>query len=227
MAPTELAVPGGGPGAGALPLSARPSDHRGGRPLPGPGPRRVRPRRPGRGRGSGRRRRPPTVLVLDPTWKSGDSLAVRAVTRAGVRFIDGAHVTYAVLSTFEVGSFPMTWGVAPDGVTFIPWHFDLADDELAQPVSVEGGFVAGGDSLRDYPTLLRAAPAVPAPVTIATRGMPKNVPTPPNVSVGPVERSRYDELLRGATAVVLPLQVRRDRSSGQGTLLNAMAHGKT
>ena len=174
-----------------------------------------------------RRRRPPTVLVLDPTWKSGDSLAERAATRAGVRFIDGAHVTYAVLSTFEVGSFPTTWGVAPDRVTFIPWHFDLADDELAQPVSVEGGFVAGGDSLRDYPTLLRAARAAPAPVTIATRATPKDAPIPPNVSVRPAERSRYDELLRSATAVVLPLQVRRDRSSGQGTLLNAMAHGKT
>jgi glycosyltransferase involved in cell wall biosynthesis len=112
-------------------------------------------------------------------------------------------------------------------VTFLPWHFDLADDELAEPVSTNAGFVAGGDSLRDYPTLLRAAPAVPARVTIATRAMPRHVTAPPNVTAGPVQRRRYDELLRSATAVVLPLQVRRDRSSGQGTLLNALAHGKT
>ena len=174
-----------------------------------------------------RRRRPPHVLVLDPTWKAGDSLPERAMTRAAVRLLDGAHVTYAVLSTFEVGSFPTTWRVPSQRVVFLPWHFDLSEDELARPVSTGAGFVAGGDSLRDYPTLLRAAPDVPASVTIATRAMPQGVGRPPNVSAGPVERGRYDELLRSATAVVLPLQVRRDRSSGQGTLLNAMAHGKT
>jgi glycosyltransferase involved in cell wall biosynthesis len=50
---------------------------------------------------------------------------------------------------------------------------------------------------------------------------------PANVTIGPRSRAEYDAKLRAAIAVVLPLVELHDRSSGQGTLLNAMAHGKT
>jgi glycosyltransferase involved in cell wall biosynthesis len=175
-----------------------------------------------------RMRRPPRVIILDPTWKLDGSPVARRATRAIVSALDGAHVTYGVLSRFEVDSFPKTWGVSANRVVFLPWHFDLSEDELRTPSSTNGPFFAGGDSLRDYGTALAAAAHVPARLVIATRAIPANgVSIPANVTVGPESRQQYDLLLREAIAVVLPLEVRADRSSGQGTLLNAMAHGKT
>ena len=47
-----------------------------------------------------------------------------------------------------------------------------------------------------------------------------------NVIAGPVSAARYDELLRGSDVVVVPMEAREDRSSGQGTMLAAMALGK-
>ncbi len=175
-----------------------------------------------------RMRRPPRLLVLDPTWKRGSTLPDRMATRAGVRLLDGSHVTYGVLSTFEVASFPDTWGVDRDRVRFLPWHFDLSEDELASPVTSGDGFFAGGDSLRDYGMVLDAARLVSHPITIASRTLTDDTLSrlPSNVTAGPVSRARYDALLRSSAAVVVPLQVRSDRSSGQGTILNAMAHGK-
>jgi glycosyltransferase involved in cell wall biosynthesis len=46
------------------------------------------------------------------------------------------------------------------------------------------------------------------------------------VTLGPVDATRYDELLRAASVVVVPIEARRDRSAGQQTYLNAMALGK-
>jgi glycosyltransferase involved in cell wall biosynthesis len=176
-----------------------------------------------------RMRNPPQVLLLDPTWKLDESGLLRVATRAVVSMLDGPHVRYGLLSRFELESFPKTWGVGRDRVAFVPWHFDLSEDELEAPVTTNGPFFAGGDSLRDYPTLLAAASTVPADVVVATRAedVVSGGTVPANVTIGPRSRAEYDAMLRAAIAVVLPLVGRNDRSSGQGTLLNAMAHGKT
>jgi glycosyltransferase involved in cell wall biosynthesis len=176
-----------------------------------------------------RRRRRPAVLVLDPTWKPGTNPVDRALTRFSVRLLDGEHVRYGVLTRYEVGTFPRTWKVSAERVRFIPWFCTLAAEELQAPVSHGGGFFAGGNSLRDFDTLIEAAAAVPAAVTIASNTLTEDQlrRLPDNVSAGPVSPGRYDELSRSATAVVLPLEERPDRTSGQGTLLAAMALGKT
>ena len=47
-----------------------------------------------------------------------------------------------------------------------------------------------------------------------------------NVSAASVPRHVFDALMLGASVVVVPLQTRADRSSGQTTYVNAMARGK-
>jgi glycosyltransferase involved in cell wall biosynthesis len=176
-----------------------------------------------------RRRTPPQLLILDPTWKLGSNWIDRTLTRLSVRSLDGDHVHYGVLSTFEAATFPRTWRVAPDRVHFIPWFCTLSQEELQAAVRHDGGFFAGGNSMRDFDTLIEAARGVPAPVTIASDVLTPDQlrRLPPNVTAGPVTPARYDELSRSATAVVLPLEQRPDRTSGQGTLLAAMTLGKT
>ncbi len=175
-----------------------------------------------------RRRRPPLVLVLDPTWKTGDSLPDRLLTRATVRLLDGPRVHYGVLSSFEVSTFPRTWGVDRARVHPVHWFCTLSDEALAAPRGSGGGVFAGGNSLRDWDLLLDAVAGLAAPVTIASASLTpeQRARVPAGVVAGPVPPDRYDRLLLDADVVVVPMEARPDRSSGQGTMLAALALGK-
>lgn len=174
------------------------------------------------------RRRPggrqtPIVLV-ECQWKTGGSRIDRALTRLGLRALDGPRVAYCVLTEWERDRFPDTWGVDRERVFVTPYCHTLSDAELAAPRSTDGDVFAGGNSLRDYGPLVSAATQIDAGVTIATKLLDE--PLPRNVTAGPVPRERFFELLCNARAVVVPLSDRNDRTAGQQTYLNAMALGK-
>jgi hypothetical protein len=174
-----------------------------------------------------RRRRRPRVVITDATWKLGDGLADTLASKVTVNALDGPHVTYGVFSTRETDSFPRAWGVDPDRVAFLPWHHTLSDEELSIQTSDGGGVFSGGDSLRDYAPLVEAARRIDAPFTIATRTLTaEGLGAPPNVTVGPMTHEQLTSMTGAASVVVVALQPREDRSSGQGTYLNAMALGK-
>jgi len=177
----------------------------------------------------GRRRARPLVVISDCTWKRGSWWLDRLACRLGMRLMDSPWIIYCVLSNDEAKIFPRTWGVDPGRVAFVPWPYTLADGDLSPAPSDDGGVFAGGDSLRDYATLIRAARDVPAAVTIATRlGRRRfdSLDVPPNVRMGPLPPHRFIEEMRRARVVVAPLQPTTDRSSGQTTYVNAMAMGK-
>ncbi len=173
-----------------------------------------------------RMRRPPRVLMTDATWKRGSSRLDRAAGALGMGGMRGEHMTFCVLSSWELRRFPSTWGVDPAQVRFTPFCFTLTERQLSLPVSEGGGVFAGGDSLRDYRPLLKAASSVDAPITIASRTL-GTVKAPPNVRSDPVSPDRFEELNRQASVVVVALQGLTDRSAGQQTYLNAMALGKS
>jgi Glycosyl transferases group 1 len=175
-----------------------------------------------------RRRNPPAIVFSDATWELGTHPADRIAMRLGLRAIDGPHVTYCVLSRFEVDRFPSTWGPLRGRVRFVPWAVTLPSKELARETGDNGRVFAGGDSLRNYRPLIAAARALDVPIDIASRTLDGQLRAglPANVSAGPVSPTQYEQMLREASIVVLPLVVTRDRSSGQTTYLNAMALGK-
>jgi Glycosyl transferases group 1 len=173
-------------------------------------------RRPG-GRRTG-------IALIECQWKLGGSRLDRLGTTLGVRAIDGPRVAYCVLSEWERERFPETWGVAPERVHFTPYCITLSDAELEAPARADGSVFAGGNSLRDYGPLVEAAPHVDAPVTLATTQV--DGPLSPNVTAGPVSHERYMQLFREASVIVVPLESRDDRTSGQQTYINAMALGK-
>jgi hypothetical protein len=102
-----------------------------------------------------RRRNPPALVLYDCSWKLGGPLD-RVAGRAGIRLLDAPALTYCVLSSEERELFPRTWGVAPERVVFTAYGHTLSDEELAAPVSADGGVFAGGNSLRDYGPLVEA-----------------------------------------------------------------------
>lgn len=166
----------------------------------------------------------PAIIISDSTWKRGGRLDA-AVNRAGIRLIDGARTTFCVHSRFETESFPRTWGLRSSRVRFTQWPVTLKD---ALPATDGGRVFAGGNSLRDYATLIAAAAHIDAPVDIATSALGPEAggSAAPHVTIAPLSRAEYDERLRSAAVVVVPLEDRPDRSSGQTTYVNAMARGK-
>jgi hypothetical protein len=171
-----------------------------------------------------RRRRPPPVILTECNWKAGSGVA-RVIRRAGIRAIDRAIARYCVYTSAELVDFPRRWGVEPSKMAFTPYYFHLADEE-AGPSPAGGDHVfSGGDSLRDYDTLLAAARGVDCPFRIASaRASPAT--QPPNVRIGRVSHAEYEELIRSAAVVVVPLRRGIVRTAGLETVLTAMAIGK-
>jgi glycosyltransferase involved in cell wall biosynthesis len=164
------------------------------------------------------------LVLSECQWKVGGLALDRSSTRIGLRAVDGPKVAYCVLSNWDRERFSETWEVDPGRVFFTPYCHTLGDDDLAAPVSRDGGVFAGGNSLRDYSALVEAAGEIDEEVVLATTRVAG--PTPANVTAGPVPHDRFFELLRSAKVVVVPLEDRDDRTAGQQTYLNAMALGK-
>jgi glycosyltransferase involved in cell wall biosynthesis len=174
-------------------------------------------------------RTPPPIVLTDCSWRLGEMWADRAACRAGIRALDGPRVRFCVRSTVELDLFPHTWGVDPSHVVFTPYAHTVTAEELAVPAATDGGVFAGGNSVRDYPTLLEAVRELDVPVRIQTTvvGETERAALPPHVGVEPI-RSHDDfvEGLRRAAAVVTPLQPNLRRAAGLDTYLSAMALGK-
>ncbi len=168
--------------------------------------------------GLARRRHGPRIVITDSTW------APTSARRAALRLFDSDRTTYCVLSTAELQSFPEHWGVARSRVSCTPFYWTLSATPAAPDCNGQGVF-AGGDSLRDYDTLLAAARQVRARMRIATTWRPPDT-MPDNVMVSPESPVRFLQLIRDSSVVVVPLRAGLVRSAGQQTYLNAMALGK-
>jgi glycosyltransferase involved in cell wall biosynthesis len=175
-----------------------------------------------------RRKLPPAVVIADATWKAGGNVIDYLASHLGLLGIDGPHVRYCVHSTVERERFPRTWHVDPERVLFTPYHHTLSDEDLAAPVSSDGGVFAGGDSLRDYRSLIEAMRSLPYSLTIATRraGAELTHDLPANVTVSALSSIEFKQRIASASVIVVPLEAREDRGAGQTTYLNALALGK-
>jgi glycosyltransferase involved in cell wall biosynthesis len=172
------------------------------------------------------RRPPPAIVLTDCSWRLGEARLDRAAMRTGIRALDGPRVRYCVRSSAELELFPRTWHVDPGRVVFTPYAHTVTPEELAVPATTDGGVFAGGNSLRDYPTLLEAVRELDVPVRILTSVIDESE-LPAQVRVEPI-RSHDDFVdgLRRAAVVVTPIQPGLRRAAGLDTYLSAMALGK-
>jgi glycosyltransferase involved in cell wall biosynthesis len=107
-------------------------------------------------------------------------------------------------------------------------HYNHSLSGYQLPPATRGDYLfSGGDSMRDYPTLLEAVRGLPIPVRIATRWRPPvGIKLPDNVILGPTSPTEFRVLLAGARLAVFPLRTDSLRTSGQQSYLNAMALAK-
>jgi glycosyl transferase family 1 len=170
----------------------------------------------------------PAIVIADATWKVPDGARAASGKRVAIRLIDGERTTFCVPSRFEAERFALTWRLRRSRVRFTPWPVTLASPDLMHESTDNGRVFAGGNSLRDFRPLIDAAVEIGAPVDIATSTLESDGARgyPANVTARSVARADYDAMLRAASVVVVPLEPRTDRSSGQTTYVNAMALGK-
>ena len=174
------------------------------------------------------RRGGPAFVIADATWKVPDRAGAACGKRMAMRLIDGERTTFCVLSRFEADRFAWTWRLRRSRVRFTPWPVTLISSDPMHESTDNGRVFAGGNSLRDYRQLIDAADEIGAPVDIATNTLDADDASgyPANVTARSFARADYDAMLRAASVVVVPLEPRTDRSSGQTTYVNAMALGK-
>lgn len=172
------------------------------------------------------RSRRPAVIIYGDMWQPDRGLR-GYVERLVVRAADRATARYAPLSTDEIEILPKTWGVGAGKVRFVPYFATLTPGDLAEPEPAVNDYVfSGGNSHRDYGTLVAAAQLLPQRRFVIATHLLDGLDLPPNVVAAPVAHDEFVRLLRGAHTVVVPLADGLRRSAGHQTYLNSMLLGK-
>jgi hypothetical protein len=198
-----------------------------------------------------RRRHRPVIVLSEVGWEpgsrklgrfipsrrrnaSGEGLPLERGARWAIRTLDSPQTNYCVLARAERDIFPRTWGVDPGRVWFTPFFHMMPEDGpdsrdgADRPDGaddLDGSIFAGGNSLRDYGSLVSAAPAVSAQIRIASTTFTGPVLSD-NVVAAPVPEAEFYPMMRRASVVVVPLAGGQVRCAGLLSYLNAMALGK-
>lgn len=163
-----------------------------------------------------------TEVFLDPPRPA--SLPWRIKT-ALFRWISRRSLGLLANSSAEVGLLANRFGVPEAKLRFVPMYTTL--DDSARAPDNEGYVLSIGRTLRDWETLLRAAPQFNAPLRLVAGNDDRlPAPIPPATQVfRELSLAEGHGLMRRAALVVIPL-LPAERSTGQVVLFEAMAMGK-
>jgi len=150
------------------------------------------------------------------------------------RWLQRVHLRWAILGAsrtivqgrHEITAHADELGVPLSKFVFLPYHSTLYD--LRYEVE-EGGYIfAGGDTNRDYPTMIEAVRGLPYRVLIAafSRGHFGGIQVPDNVEIVTLGEADFFQRMAGAALVVVPMLPRLLHPVGQQTWINAMTMGK-
>lgn len=168
----------------------------------------------------------PTLLRTDPLltlprreWLA--PLKIRYV-QAALRAVD----RIIVWAPAVIDRYARHFGIPPEKMVAQRFHHTLTGYEIGK-VERKAYIFSGGDSMRDYATLIEAAKGLRMRVIIATRTkLDPSIRIPDNVRVKAVSHGEFRALMAGAYLIVFPLRTDNIRTSGQQSYLNAMALGK-
>lgn len=141
------------------------------------------------------------------------------------RFAYAAADAVCVSARNEIDIYARRLRMPAERFHFVPWHTNVLEPAFHPPAG--GYFFAAGRTGRDWRTLAAAVDGVDVQITVVCSASDaRDVAFPPNVTVlTDIPYARYRELLRDASAVIVPLE-QHAYSSGQVVILEAMALGK-
>jgi len=167
------------------------------------------------------RRWRPAIVLYGEMFQPNTGLRHR-IERLIMRLADRAIERYVVYSRAECEFFPRAWNLSPDKIRYC---YQLREGEFDTLPSVpqQSHVFAGGDSFRDYETVLAAARQLPeVRFVLCTTRLAGRDDLPANVEAGPVPFTRFVELMLSAAVVLVPLQQGLHRITGTMTYLESM-----
>lgn len=168
------------------------------------------------------------VVILFGDMFGGKSRLKRLVMRLLIKVMDRAVDGYIVQSTDDQRIFSRTWKINPRKVHVALFGYTFHDSEIRDSDIRTGDYIfAGGNSQRDYDTLVEVARQMPEQRFIfATWKLQGRHDIPANVIAEPVPRKQYLRLMAESRLVVTAIRRGLLRAVGQQTYLNAMRLGK-
>jgi glycosyltransferase involved in cell wall biosynthesis len=169
----------------------------------------------------------PAVILFGDMF-SGKSRLKRWLLRALLKILDRVVDGYIVQSTDELTVFPRMWGVDASKMYVTLFGYTFHEKNIDDAKIRQGEYIfAGGNSQRDYDTLLEVARRMPErKFVFATRLLAGRDDIPPNVTAEPVSKERYQQLMQQSGLVITAIKRGLSRAVGQQTYLNAMRLGK-
>jgi len=168
----------------------------------------------------------PPVYRIDCLWSYPRGRLHGFLKRVCLRLESRSVRRYFVWTAREVETYSRVYPVQADKIEFLPYHHTLNDQSVS--VRNEGYIFSGGDSERDYETLLKAVDGLPIEVRIATTRPHRftEMKVPGNVTVRRYSHREYLEVMAGCRINVVAMKGGTLRSAGHQTFLNSMALGK-
>jgi glycosyltransferase involved in cell wall biosynthesis len=164
----------------------------------------------------------PMIIFMGCMWQKDAGLA-GLIEKALIRLADRVIQGYAVQATEEIKIFSETWGIPLSKIRLCKYYYTLTDaDMIDPPPSGEDFIFAGGNSHRDYDTLIQAAGELPDLKFVFATNVLDGRTLPPNIKTGLVPRAEFMRLMQVCQAIVTPLKTGLSRAAGQQTYLNAM-----
>jgi glycosyltransferase involved in cell wall biosynthesis len=165
-------------------------------------------------------------VMIDCLWGRSPHPLTHWLKKLRVHLAARSVDRFVVWSSHEVEDFAQAFDLPREKLQFVPFHTTLHDYDYE--VRDDGYIFAGGNSDRDYRTLVEAVRPLTAPTWIATTrpDLLSGVEVPDCVRVEGTTVDGFRRAMAAARLVVVPMQKGTLRSGGQQTLLNAMLMGK-
>jgi len=143
------------------------------------------------------------------------------------RWIINASSGALVQTNKALEQFSNALRVPRDKFVFVPYHATILGNHK-QHAPTQDYIFAGGDSNRDYATLIEAVRGLRVTLLIAAlhRHHFNGIEIPPNVEIVTVSPKEFARLMAESFFVVVPMRRGLEHSGGQQTYINAMTMGK-
>jgi len=166
-------------------------------------------------------------IFIECLWRLPEGRLRRWRRRTLLRWVAQAASRIVVHARRQVGAYESALGMAPGKFVFLRCQSSLYG--AAYPVRVADYVFAGGDSGRDYSTLIEAARGLSCRVVIAALGRDhfRGLVIPSNVEIVTLDPEEFNRTMAGAKLVVVPLKGGLLHSGGHQGFENAMTAGKT
>ena len=165
-------------------------------------------------------------VMIDCLWERSPSPFVHWLKKLRVWSAARSVDRFVVWAGHEVEDFAQAFDLPREKFQYVPFHTTLHDCDYDVR---DGGYIfAGGNSDRDYRTLVEAVRPLGAPTWIATTrsDLLSGVLIPDHVRVEGTTPENFRAAMAAARVVVVAMRKGTLRSGGQQTCLNAMLLGK-